>query len=85
MAPVQKKQDDFVILNLSNPAVTGGRVENYVLTGPAIDGWSLRFDSMSEAEAKGRDLAMKAGVSLWYEPEPNKNAGDLIHSYRHSY
>jgi hypothetical protein len=84
MAPVFKKEDDFVIQNRSNAATSGGWVENFVVTGPGIGLTGLPFQSRPEAEAEGRKRAGAASVSLWYEDRPQSSNGILLESYRQS-
>lgn len=77
-----KKADDFTIVNRSNAAATGGKVEMYAVIGPGLNQIGLQYQSRDEAEEKGRELTEKARVSLWYEPDANRTAGELVISYR---
>lgn len=82
MARVNRGADDFVILNRSNVATTGGWVDVFDLLGPGLDPVGLHFRTREDAEAKGHELAESAGVSLWYEGEPQKSEYVLVATYR---
>lgn len=82
MAPTLMQPDDFVIQNRSNRSSGDEWVENYVVVGPGVPATGMSHRSRTDAEAKGRELAAAALVSLWYSERPPFDRGELVESFR---
>ena len=79
-----KPGEDYTVFNLSgqNQIGAGESVSRFVLHGPSLGSSGLGFETKDAADAKGQELARRAGVTLWYKADPNSDGLLLTETFR---
>jgi hypothetical protein len=85
MALTYQRNEDIVVRNASGAEVKGGppstRFRLIDRSAPYDATWHTSYQ---EAIEKGRSLAERNKVTLWYEPDPLRPGMTLVESFRNS-
>jgi hypothetical protein len=84
MALTYQKNEDIVVRNATGVDARGRKVSSFRLIDRASPYDSTWHTTYEDAIDKGRSLAQRGRVSLWYEPDPLRPGMTLVETFRAS-
>ena len=82
MGLTYQRHEDIVVRNATGVDARGRQVAWFRLIDRASPYDSTWHTSYEEAIDRGRSLAQRSRVSLWYEPDPLRPGMTLVESFR---